>query len=222
MIKSIIALIFIALLTGHTQALEIDVGVHYVKTQKPNNTLWFQEEFDHYIDRDDVGYQIGLRFNPADNIYVTTGYKYLGEFSVSADFIANDDNYFDWQDGKPAPPLSHLTGKGKAHGIYLKGEYHFKHIFFTGGAWAHKSEWKVRSPEEWDMRRSGPNKGEVIGPFDKTHEARGDTSVSWIAGAGVKFGSVSILAEIWDTTGKGEIPATYLGKSQVITLFYTF
>lgn len=212
------------LLASNTQALEIDLGVGRTFTDKPANGLWYQKEFEHSIDQDSTNYQIGLRFHPWDNIYVTTGYKYLGKFSISADFIANDTTYAEWQKGGKAPPVSNLTGSGKAHGLYAKLEYHFQQspFFVTGGWWAHKSEWKVRSPAEMRMRRYGAKKGQIHGPYDITHEDKSGLSVSWIIGAGVKFGRVSILAEIWDTTSDTEYPATYLGESQVITLLYTF
>ena len=110
---------------------EIEIGLHYVKTEKPHNGLWYQEEFDHSIDRTDLGYQIGLRWK-YDKIHLSTGYKYLGEFSVDAEYIANDDNYYDWQDGLLDAPTSNLKAKGKAHGIYFKGEYHFESFYLVG------------------------------------------------------------------------------------------
>jgi len=227
MIKTL-ALIFIALLGSNTQALdfelpEVQIGVGYTWTEKPQNGLWHQQEFDNTIDNESVNYQIGLRFNPWENIYLTTGYKYLGKFGVSADFIANDTTYHEWQNGGKAPPLSHLTGSGKAHGIYFKGEYHFKYLFLTYGVWEHKSEWSVSSPEEWKMRRHGPNKGQIHGPYNIQHKNKSKSSSSWIAGIGVKLGdNFSVLAEIWDTENGGDVPSTYMGKSKVITLLYHF
>jgi len=214
-------LILLILLTGSAQAIEVDLGIGYTWTEKPPNTLWYQEEFDHSIDSESTNYQIGLRFSPYQNIYLTTGYKHLGKLSVSSDFIANDYTYYEWQKGGKAPPLSHLTGSGKAHGIYFKAEYHFKHVFFTGGGWAHETEWRVKSPHEWKMYRRGPNKGEIHGPYNIQHEGDTKISVSWIVGIGIKYNRVSILAEIWDTEENKGVYSTFSGNSKVITLLYT-
>ena len=216
-------LTLLILLNCHTlSAIEIDLGLGYTWTEKPPNNLWWQKEFDHKIKSESENYQIGLRFNPADNIYLTAGYKYLGKFSVDADFIANDYTYYEWQKGGKAPPASHLTGKGKAHGIYFKGEYHFKHLFLTGGLWAHKTEWSVSSPAEMRMWRYGAKKGVVHGPYNIQHKPDEKVAYSWIAGVGVKYGKVSILAEIWDIENStNDYPSTYQGNAQVITVLYT-
>jgi len=214
-------IILAMLLASNTQALEIDLGLGYTWTEKPPNTLWYQEEFDHDIKSNDTNYQIGLRFNPWDNIYLTAGYKYLGKFTVSSDFIANDDVYYSWQAGGVRPKLSHLTGSGTVQGMYFKGEYHFSSGFFlTGGWWAHKAEWSVISPEEYGLNA----KGETYGPYVMQHENNAGYTISWIAGAGYKYGQWSVLAEIWDIENGGEksLPSTYIGNSQVVTLLYTF
>jgi len=215
-------ILLLTLLNCHTlSAIELDLGIGYTWTEKPINGLWYHEELPHTLDNESPNYQIGLRFNPYQNIYLTTGYKYLGKFGVDADIIANDDTYAEWRKGGKAPPPSHLTGSGKAHGIYFKGEYHFKHVFITGGWWAHKTEWDVSSPAEMRMRRHGANKGEIHGPYNIQHKGEDNVSISWIAGVGVKYGKVSILAEIWDTEDSSGIYPIYTGYSQVITLMYT-
>jgi len=217
-------LILLTLLSSHTlSAIEIDLGLGYTWTEKPPNTLWYQEEFAHNIKSNDTNYQIGLRFKPWDNIYLTTGYKYLGKFGVSSDFIANDNTYYEWQKGGKAPPLSHLTGSGKAHGLYFKGEYHFKHVFLTGGLWAHKTEWAVSSPSEMRMYRHGAKKGQMHGPYNIQHKPDEKIVYSWIAGVGVKLGdNFSVLAEIWDIENStNDYPSTYQGNAKVITVLYT-
>ena len=210
-------------ITSLANAVDIDLGVHYVKTESPPNNMWYQEEFKHSIKSDDIGYQIGLRFKPYQNIHITTGYKYLGEFSVSSDFIGDDRAYYQWRDTKQwEPALSHLTGKGKAHGIYIKGEYHFKHVFLTLGRWFHKAEWDVSSPAEQRVHIDGPNIGQVHSVVNYQHHNEAQGAWGTIAGIGVKCGQFSVLAEIWDIDNKGTYPTTYLGESQVITLLYTF
>jgi len=222
MIKCTLVLIFIALLAANTQAAEIDFGLNYTMTEKPPNNVWYQQEFNHSIKSNDTGYQIGLRFNPWDNIYLTTGYKYLGEFDVSADFIAVDRVYYNWQKGGDAPPLSHLTGTGEVKGIYFKSEYHFSTGFFvTGGAWLHEADWHVSSPEEYRLKRFNPNKGSVNAPINKQHEANAKPAWSWIAGIGYKYKNVSVMAEIWDIERGGDYPTTSQGNAEVITLTYT-
>jgi len=167
-------MMLLVLLSSHTQALEIDLGVGYTWTEKPPNTLWYQKEFKHSIDSDSPNYQIGLRFKPWDNIYVTTGYKYLGKFSIESDFIGGGDDdasYHAWRKGADRPPLSHLKGSGKAYGLYLKGEYHFERFFLTGGVWAHKTEWEVISKNSYIMYCCGPKKGQVDpNPRDYHHK----------------------------------------------------
>lgn len=215
------------LLNAHTlYAIEIDLGLGYTFTEKPPNTLWYQEEFKHSIDSNSPNYQIGLRFNPWNNIYVTTGYKYLGKFSIEADHIAGGDNdaaYHAWRKGADRPPLSHLKGSGKAHGVYLKAEYHFEHIFFTGGVWGHKTEWEVSAPNSYILYCCGPLKGQVDpNPRDYYHKGADNISYSYIYGVGVKFGRVSILAEIWDTKDGSGIYPIYTGNAHVFTVLYTF
>jgi len=223
MIKCIAALILIALLGANTQAVELDLGLGYTWTKKPPSGLWYQKEFDHTLKNNDVNYQIGLRFNPWDNIYFTTGYKYLGEFTVSADFIAVDRVYHNWQNGGKAPPLSHLTGKGKIQGLYAKGEYHFSSgLFLTWGGWAHKAEWSVSSPKEYRVIRYGDYKGEIAEPISKQHDANVGVRWTWIYGIGYKYKQWSLLAEIWDIERSGDYPTIYQGEAEVITLLYTF
>jgi len=212
-----------ALLINQAYAVEIDLGVHYVKTEKPNNMVWFQEEFSNDINRTDTGYSIGLRFNPWDNIYLTTGYKYLGEFSVDADFIGSDDNYLNWRDkGAEAPPVSRLYAKGKSHGIYFKGEYHFKHFFLTGGTWYHKSEWESHAPELYFIVTEGDLSGEVYGPINVYLKNDDSGTFGYIAGVGVKIDQLSVTLEVWDTATGGDIPASYLGGSKVLGLIWAF
>jgi len=217
------AIILLMALSNYSQAWEIDLGLGYTWTEKPRNGLWYQEEFEHSIDSNSVNYQLGLRFKPWDNIYITTGYKHLGDFSVEADFIGNDKVYANYLAGEESGPISHLSGEGEAYGVYLKGEYHFTRypVFVTAGGWVHKSEWDVESPAEMRMHPDGPRKGEIHGPYNIPHHNNAKPVLGYIYGIGIKQGDFSLSLEIWQTNNDGDYPSTFKGDSKVLTLVWT-
>ena len=222
--KYIIILAF--LFTGYTcHALDLDIGIGYTKTEMPHNGLWWQEPFEKDIDRESPSGHIGIRYSYSDNIKLLTGIQYLGEFKSYAKASASDHNYALYQQGEAEIwPLSTWKGKGKAYGLYGLVEYHFKHFHITGGAWVHKSEWKVDIPD-WrgaifdEQYEYGYTYSE---PKPKSVDNDSDYEIGYIFGIGKQFGSISINFKILDTKGSGDFPATYLGESQNLSITYTF
>ena len=226
-----LAIIFIALLTGNTQALEIDLGLGYTWAEKPQDGRWHQEAFENDMQTDSPSGHIGLRFNTTEKLKILVGIKYLGKFKTYAKASASDRNYHDWQEGKvDIWPMSTWKGNGKAYGLYIIPEYNFKHFHVKFGAWIHKATWDMEIPD-WRCGAIEDN-GECGGSIAHTYYSKPKYrkvhqksiwELGYIYGIGKKFGNVSIDLEVWDIkAGEGPYPPTFSGPSKNLSITYIF
>ncbi len=227
MIK-ILALIFIALIAGHTQALELDVGIGYTQTAKPVNGYWYQDGFDHKLNDTSPSAHIGLRFHATDKLDLIIGYKYMGEFSSDAMASSSDANYAAWQKGdEDIWPLARWEGSGKVHGFYGTAEYNFDHFFVTAGAFYHVSTWKMKITD-WrcDSRAASCDEAFPGAPYSApmplTVNAEEEYQLGLTFGIGKKFGAFSVAYESTQIERKGDFPPIYAGRADRLSVTYTF
>ena len=226
--KLLLVLVTLGLFSTSVNSLELDVGVGYTLTKQPANGLWYQEEFDHKLEKNSPSFNIGLRFNPIEKVDLVVGYQHLGSFSSYAKASSSDMNYEEWRRGESEIwPLATWEGSGRVHGIYSKIQYNFKHFFITGGGFYHVSEYKMEITDWRCASRDGRcskdyPKADYGDPVERTVHSDEEHQWGWSIGVGKEFGPVSISYEVVDILTKGRYPAIYAGEAQNISITYTF
>lgn len=220
-----ILILLTALLAINVNAIEYDIGIGYTQTHKPENTQWYQKEFDHKLETSSPSIRLGLKFQPIDSmpqLKLLAGYVYLAKVKSYAKASSSDNNYYAWQAGEAEIwPLSTWHGKGSVDGIYLNAEYNFKHFFVAGGWWLHRVKWKMHIPDWYNSLDYPAFLIHAPEPQSLTVTDNSE-KVGMMFSVGKYFGNYRVAYTLAEVRGNNNYKPMHLGGAHNIELSYKF
>lgn len=199
--------------------LTFDFGVGHTWATKGSNSEWFQEGNPYTLNLESMSWQLGVTWKATQRLYLSFGYKHLGDFGSYCACYASDAAYWDWylNDG-PEWPLSEFYTKSKIHGIYFKPKYNIGNFFISAGVYLHETKNKAYVPNIIVIHK---RTGEVTpkGYWEREDEQR--YHFGGTIGLGYNYKNVSVEFEVLDIRA-GRYPSVAADLNYNLSVTYGF